>query len=181
MATTQIKDGFDGGSDNQLKVNTDGSINVNEAAGGGNPSVGPTSTTAPTSATEIAGIDPSGNLRAVSVDANGFVNVQGVSEVTGTVNTHEAGLNSFQTSQYVIGMTEIQITPTPLTNRSSISLKVVATGSNAIFITATVGTALTQGYPLYNGDNLQMDLTPSGNIYAVATASGQNLYVLEIA
>lgn len=28
MATTQIKDGFNGGSDNQLKVNDDGSINV---------------------------------------------------------------------------------------------------------------------------------------------------------
>lgn len=35
MSTTQIKDGFDGGSDNQLKVNTDGSINVNGGGGGG--------------------------------------------------------------------------------------------------------------------------------------------------
>lgn len=29
MATTQVKDGFQGGSDSQLKVNPDGSINVN--------------------------------------------------------------------------------------------------------------------------------------------------------
>lgn len=35
MATTQIKDGFDGGSDNQLKVNSDGSINVDVTGGGG--------------------------------------------------------------------------------------------------------------------------------------------------
>lgn len=34
MATTQIKDGFDGGSDNQLKVNTDGSINTNSTSVG---------------------------------------------------------------------------------------------------------------------------------------------------
>ncbi len=34
MATTQIKDGFDGGSDNQLKVNADGSINVDVTGGG---------------------------------------------------------------------------------------------------------------------------------------------------
>ena len=33
MATTQIKDGYQGGTDNQLKVNADGSINV--AGGGG--------------------------------------------------------------------------------------------------------------------------------------------------
>lgn len=32
MSSTTVKDGFDGGSDNQLKVNDDGSINVN---GGG--------------------------------------------------------------------------------------------------------------------------------------------------
>jgi hypothetical protein len=35
MATTTIKDGFNGGSDNQLKVNADGSINVNTGGGGG--------------------------------------------------------------------------------------------------------------------------------------------------
>lgn len=34
MATTTIKDGFQGGSDNQLKVNNDGSINVNSGGGG---------------------------------------------------------------------------------------------------------------------------------------------------
>lgn len=34
MATTQVKDGFNGGSDNQLKVNNDGSINVNSGGGG---------------------------------------------------------------------------------------------------------------------------------------------------
>lgn len=32
MATTQIKDGYQGGSDNQLKINSDGSINVSGSA-----------------------------------------------------------------------------------------------------------------------------------------------------
>jgi len=39
MATTTIKDGFNGGSDNQLKVNADGSINVNTSGGGGGSNV----------------------------------------------------------------------------------------------------------------------------------------------
>lgn len=36
-----------------------------------NASVGPTGTTAPTSATEIGGINPSGNLQGANVDSNG--------------------------------------------------------------------------------------------------------------
>jgi hypothetical protein len=35
MATTQVKNGFDGGTDDQLLVNPDGSINVNTTGGGG--------------------------------------------------------------------------------------------------------------------------------------------------
>lgn len=40
-----------------------------------NPSVGLNGTTAPTSSTEIGGIDPSGNLKPVSVSSSGAVNV----------------------------------------------------------------------------------------------------------
>lgn len=39
MATTQIKNGFNGGSDAQLLVNPDGSINVNTSGGGGGSNV----------------------------------------------------------------------------------------------------------------------------------------------
>lgn len=181
MATTQIKNGFHGGTDDQLKVNSDGSINVNTTGSGGNASVGPTGLIAPTSGTEIAGIDPSGNLHAVSVDANGFINVNGTSTIVGPVTTKEDGLNTFKTSQYTVGSSEIQITPTPLANRSSISLKVQATSSNSILICDASGNVLNDGYPLFDGDNLQMDLTPTGLIYAQATAPGQKLFVLEIA
>jgi hypothetical protein len=47
MAATSIKDGFQGGSDNQLKVNSDGSVNVNSTGAGGGPVV--------TNITEIGG------------------------------------------------------------------------------------------------------------------------------
>ena len=39
MATTTIKDGYNGGSDNQLKVNPDGSINVDVTGGGAGSNV----------------------------------------------------------------------------------------------------------------------------------------------
>ncbi len=153
-------------------------FNPNEST---NPSVGPINVTAPTQATEIAGVNPEGALTPVSVSDNGYVNVNATFGGTVTTDTNIEGLNSFQTTQYIVGTSEIQITNPPLTNRSSISLKVVATGANAIFICQASGSVLTEGFPLYNGDNLQMDLTPSGNIYVQATAAGQNLYVLEIA
>lgn len=182
MATTRIKNGYQGGTDDQLKVNPDGSINVNTSGGsGGNASVGVTGTTAPTSATEIAGIDPNGDLRPVSVDINGFINVQGVSTITGPVTTVEGGLDSFQTSQYTIGASAIQLTPIPLPDRSSISLRVKADAGIAIYIGPSASVTVNNGYPLYDGDTLQMDLTPSNTIYAISTIPGQIVAILEIA
>lgn len=182
MATTTIKDGYNGGSDNQLRVNNDGSINVNGGGGGGgNASVGPTGSTAPASGTEIAGIDPSGNLKAVSVDANGFVNVNGTSTITGPVTTNEQGLTAFQTSQYTVSATPVHLAPSSLSNRSSLSLTVSASPGIAVFIGNSASVSITTGYPLYNGSTIQLDLTPTGNIWAVSAASGPTVAVLEIA
>lgn len=176
-----MKDGFNGGSDNQLRVNDDGSINVNSTgSGGGNASVGPVLQPAPTSATEIAGVDPDGKLRPVSVDENGFVNVQGVSAVTGSVQ--QEGLNSFQTSQYNVGNTPVQLAPTALPNRSSLSISIEAGPNIPVYIGNSSSVSTTNGYPLYDGSSLQLDLTPSGQVWAVAAvASGPIACVLEIA
>src|ERR1700677_5185447 len=131
MATTQIKDGFDGGSDNQLKVNPDGSINVDVTGGGGgsNASVGTNNTTAPGSSTQIAGVDTAGALIPISVTSSGLLNVNtsGTSTVSGTVTSDQAGLNAFQTSQYSVGTSAVQLAPTPLANRSSLSITISAT------------------------------------------------------
>lgn len=67
------------GSGQYLAINSDGSINV-EGNIGNNASVGTVNTTAPTSGTEIAGVDSSGDLRAVSVDSSGVLNVNVVSQ-----------------------------------------------------------------------------------------------------
>lgn len=183
MSTTQIKNGFNGGTDDQLLVNPDGSINVNGGgSGGGNASVGPTGSTAPASGTEIAGINPEGKLTAVTVTDAGFINVNGVSTITGPVTTEQAGLNSFQTSQWAVGTSAVQITPTPLANRSSVSFRVEATSaSTPVYVGNNSSVTTSNGYPLYDGDTLSMDLTPSDTIYAISTTPGQILAVLEIA
>lgn len=122
--------------------------------------------------------DATGNLATVT---NGALNVNAQVTIPGSITTTEAGLSNFQTSQYTIGTSVIQITPTPLANRSSISMRVTATSSDAIFIGNNSSLTLLNGYPLHDGDTLQMDLTPTNTIYAIATSAGQVLYILEIA
>lgn len=183
MATTQIKNGFHGGTDDQLLVNPDGSINVNSTGGGGggNASVGATGATAPTMATEVAGVNPSGNLQALSTDANGFLNVNGVSTISGPVTTEQAGLDSFQTSQYAIGTTAIQLAPSALLNRSSISITVEASPNIAVYIGNSSTVTVANGYPLYDGSTIQLDLTPTGAVWAVCASLGSIIACLEIA
>lgn len=133
MATTQIKNGFNGGSDAQLLVNPDGSINVNSGSSGG------------------------------------------------TTNSNIEGLNSFQTSQYIVGTTPVQITPTPLASRSSMSMRIEASAGVPVYLGNSSAVSPTNGYPMYDGDTLAMDLTPTDTIYFVSTAPGQVVAVVELA
>lgn len=66
MATTQVKDGFSGGSDNQLKVNADGSINTNSTSTG-TSNVNVVSSVLPTGAATAAKQD-TGNTSLASID-----------------------------------------------------------------------------------------------------------------
>lgn len=151
----------DPSSGNVLKINADGSINVDTSS--------------------VIGADVTitqGGNDAI-VTADGALTVTG--EISGTVNSSLEGLNDFQTSQYTVGTSVVQLTASPLSNRSSISFRVIATNGNAIYIGNNNALTVSNGYPLYNGDTLQMDLTPVNNIYAVGTAVGQTVCILEIA
>jgi hypothetical protein len=120
-----------------------------------------------------------GNTMVVNPD--GSINVQGNTTVSGTVNTNLNGLNAFQTSQYTVGITAIQLTPIPLVNRSSLSIKVIATSSSdMVYIGNSNAVTAGTGYFLFNGDTIQMDLTPLDQIYAIGTSPGQIVAVLEI-
>src|SRR5271166_4671363 len=88
----------------------------------------------------------------------------------GSINVELEGLPSFQTSVYMVGTSAVQITPTPLTNRSSIGFKAICSTNQMIFIGNSSGVLSTTGYPLFNGDSLQMDLTGSHQVWAIASA-----------
>jgi hypothetical protein len=98
----------------------------------------------------------------------------------GSINTELEGLNSFQTSQYTISLSAVQITPSPLANRSAISFKALCATNQMIFIGNSNSVTSTTGYPLFDGDSLQMDLTPAHQVWAIASAAGQTLAVLEL-
>lgn len=166
MSATTIKDGFNGGSDNQLRINDDGSINTTGGgSGSGNVNIH-----------DSAG----GTLTSTGGALN--VNTSGSSTVTGTVTTEQAGLSAYKTTQYTVGTAEVQLAPTPLPNRSSVSFKVhTASATDFVLFAQSPGQAATNGYRLDDGESMQMDLTDSGNIYVIGSSAGQTIYLLEIA
>lgn len=225
MAATTIKDGFQGGSDNQALVDSAGNLhvtgtftpgpgtgNVNLIQVGGaaftlgpnvmanslpvtiasdqtpipttNLSVGLDGATAPTYSTQIGAQNSSGNLVALSVDPLGrlLVDTTGTSTITGTVNANINGLNDFETTQYLVGTTPIQITIPTGTSSMSIKAK-TSTMTDAVLVggTGSVSNAITgtgNGYFLFYGDSLQLDLTPTASVWVVGTSAGQIICVL---
>lgn len=170
MATTQIKDGFNGGSDNQLKVNSDGSINVDST----NPSVGPTGVPAPAQATEIAGVDPSGNLVPVAVTSSGQI------EVTGTLTIGQ-GFNALSPgypTQVAVGISSIQLIAS---NANRKYFHIFNNSSQPIYIQYQVSAALNQGIRINSGTFFTLDSENLwlGAINGIGFIAGQLIDVLE--
>lgn len=165
-----INDGVDA-----LVINADGSINVNATIG---------SIALPTGASTSA-LQISGNASLVSIDSKLTSPITvvstGSSTVSGTVTTNQNGLANIQTTQYTVGTSAVQLTPSPLSGRKSLSVKVQTTASvAAVYIGNSSGVTTSTGYPLFNGDQLQIDLTAANSLYAIGSATGQLVYVLEI-
>lgn len=125
--------------------------------------------------------DGMGHLLKINSDGSINVTSTGSSTVSGTVATNENPLSNFETSQYTITASAQQLTPAPLTGRSSISLRVTADPGSAVFIGKDNTVTVLTGYPLYNGDTLQMDLSTINQIWAVTDTATPIVYVLEIA
>lgn len=98
----------------------------------------------------------------------------------GSLDVNVSALTTFQTSQYMVGTSAVQITPSPLSDRGSISFKAQTTSSAVIFIGNSSSVDITTGYALFNGESLQMDLKNGEPIYAISGSDGQTLYVLEL-
>jgi hypothetical protein len=135
----------------------------------------------PTTISGDVTIAEGGNELTVNPDGSINVNTSGTSTVSGTVDTNLNGLNTFQTSQYTVGLTAVQLSITPLTNRSSLSIKVItSTPSDLVYVGNSNAVTTSTGYPLFNGDSLQLDLTAVHELWVVGTAVGQRVCLLEI-
>lgn len=148
-----------------------------------------TSTIIPTPGLEVSisavddniAIRNSGNSNELLINNDGSININGSTTVSGTVDININGLDAFTTVQYTVGTSATQLTPSPLANRSSVSIKVMTTtNTDVVYIGTTSGVTTSTGYPLFNGDSVQLDLVASQTIYAIGTASGQRVFTLEI-
>lgn len=101
--------------------------------------------------------------------------------ISGTVTADIAPLSTFQTSQYTVGLTAVQITPTPLVNRNSISIKVTCSSQSIIYIGNSSSVTSSTGFPLFNGDSVQIDINGSNSIYAISSVASNTLFALELA
>lgn len=126
MATTQVKNGFQGGSDDQLLVNPDGSINVNSSGSGGNASVGVNTTTAPTSSTQVGGVDPNGNLEPLQVNSSGELIVAGITIFT----TQDVIVNYNEVTTIAVGIETVVNTYVAPSGKTSYLLSILASGGN---------------------------------------------------
>lgn len=119
---------------------------------------------------------------ALNVNTTGTATVSGDvnASVTGTVSADINGLANFKTTKYTIDTTAVQLVTPALPSRSSISFRAVCTDGNAVFIGNSNAVTTETGYPLFNGESLQLDLSTTTSPYAIASDLGQTLYVLEI-
>jgi hypothetical protein len=117
MAATTIKNGFNGGSDAQLLVNPDGSINVNSTGGGGSSNVsivegGNTAVVTPGGALEVS-VVPNGTPISQYNEVTGVAMNASVTILTYTVPIgHTLQLNAIEASSDSISTIELDLNGT---------------------------------------------------------------------
>lgn len=160
------------GSGVYLDINPDGSINANVTGTvtATNPSVGITGTTAPTSATEIGGINPSGNLQALKVDANGSL-------LTYNDNSFSTISPGYPT-QKAVGLTSVELfAANPNRKYAHISNN----SGNPIYIQYGATAALNQGIKISQGGFFTLEVTNlwRGSINGIGLVASQLIDLLE--
>lgn len=138
-----------------------------------NASVGANGTTAPTSATEIGGVNPEGKLTPVSVTDSGAINVVGDLTVSEGFETISVG-----PTQISIGTVSTQLLAA---NANRLYAHIINNTSNEIYIQYSSAAALNQGLKLQAGGTLFVsggDLW-LGAVNAIALMPNQLIDVLE--
>ena len=94
----------------------------------------------------------------------------------------EPALVTWATSQIVVDLVAVQVTPTPLVNRRAVSLRAKTTApGEEIFVGPSNAVLTTTGAGLKDRESLSLDLEAGAQIWAIATAPGQTLMIVELA
>lgn len=163
MATVQIKSAA---TDNQALVDATGHLYVTSGGASG---------IVDTNLTEVGG---SNITLGQKTSANSLPVV--VASDQSAINVNLQGLIQFKTSQTTVGTSAVQLDASPLTTRSSVSIKAVTTTtSDIIYIGNSSGVISSTGYPLFGGDSVQIDITSAQAIWAIGSSAGQTAFLLE--
>lgn len=170
-------------TDDSIKIG-DGAGNYASVSAGGAIKVDASATTQPVSAASLplpsgaatGAKQDTGNTSLASIDAK----LTNPLPVNGTVTSVLAGLAAFRTEQVTVGTSAVNLIPSPLSNRSAMSMKVVTTNNAIVYVGNSSGVTSSTGYALFNGDSLQLDMTPTGSVWAIASAAGQTVYIIEM-
>lgn len=180
MSVTTLKDRD---NDNQNKVDSTGHVYVTDGGvplavtgniTANNASVSTNGTTAPTSSTQVGGVDPSGNLEALKVDSAGNLKITGSISVGSGFSTLSPGYPT----QVTVGTTSIQLIAS---NGNRKYFHIFNNSSQPIYIQYQVSAALNQGIRINSGTFFTLDSENLwlGSINAIGFIAGQLIDVLE--
>lgn len=131
----------------------------------------------PVAAVRTFGVDQQGNPYT---SENPFP-TNTTATIEGPLDVDLNGLNKFQTNQFTVGTSAIQlIPPLALANRSSINVKATTSPGGIVYVGNSSGVTTSNGYALFNGDAVSLDLTNSDPVWVVSNLANQTVYFMEM-
>lgn len=88
--------------------------------------------------------------------------------------------SGWDTAQVAVGVAAVQVAASPLTNRKAISLRASCDTDEQIFIGKDANVLITTGSGLMDRETVSIDLGPDQQIWAIASAANQLLFVIEV-
>ncbi len=89
-------------------------------------------------------------------------------------------LPTWQANQFTVGLSAVQVASSPLSGRKSVLLKAITSTNKTIYVKQLNTVSPTNGFPMGNGEWLELELNETAALWAIADAAGQTLSVVEL-
>lgn len=99
----------------------------------------------------------------------------------GSINAEPAPFSSFKATQVSVGISATRLDPTPLTNRKNVKIKITLNGNVAVYIGESSGVTTATGYYLANDEWIEIPVSETQEIWAIASGDAPIAYVMEFA